>query len=252
MNEREICMNPRNPNSALDELTAIFSEVELQQRGLHNEALDMEDDELAKATVQDTYLKIRKIKAWLKTLSTLKEEVVRSEIFQPDATQSGSSQPQSQSGASRPETPRPKTPPASLMLVPAKPEKPVAVAAQASAGGSAKAPEGDSAGKTPSAFSLFEKTYPVRFWHEIPIKVCEVMIIKKPFVMANLDKEADLNPEARVRFSYREDEIKSNKTRLSNNLWMDTSCDADEGLKLSHGILSLCGFEPDDLSIEYK
>jgi hypothetical protein len=233
MNERKIRMNPGNPNDALDELIATFSAVELQQRALHNEALDMEDDEIAKATLGDTYAKIRRIKAWLKTLSALKDEVAGSEIFQAGNLQAKNSQL--------------KNPPAATANAPEKPD----ALPKPPAGNPVKAQE-DLTGKKPSAFSLFEKAYPVKFWHEIPIKVCEVMIIKKPFVIANLDKEADLNPGERARFSYREDEIKNNKTRLSNDLWMDTTCDAGESVALSRGILTLCGFGPDDLSIEYK
>ncbi|MDR1731901.1 MAG: hypothetical protein LBR61_07385 [Synergistaceae bacterium] len=254
-------MSARNPNDILDELTASLQDAEGQQRRYHNEALDMEDEELSKTTQHETYSRIRKIRGWLQKLSDLRDEFSEAGLFL-----SGQSPAQERKTPGKTinhprEAPREKSEKNALHTA----GSPVFMSSAPTAANRPKLDENpaghpsseDLNSMKPSSFSLLGKIYPVNFWHEILIKVCEVMIFKKPFVMANLDKDAaslDLPPQlaSRLKFSYRDDEIKTNKTRLSNNLWIDTAYNAGECLTLTRSILSLCGFKPEELTVEYK
>ncbi|MGH4050189.1 MAG: hypothetical protein ACREVX_02365 [Clostridium sp.] len=104
--------------------------------------------------------------------------------------------------------------------------------------------------KVPISIKLFDKMYPIKSWNEILIKVCEVMLLKKPYVVATFGRELTLNSEQWTNFSYTESEIKDNKKRLSNGLWIETNRSANDIVNVSKTILKLCGFNEKDLIID--
>lgn len=106
--------------------------------------------------------------------------------------------------------------------------------------------------KNPKSIRLFNKQYPVRYWNEVLIKVCEIMMIKKPYNVARFNRELSLNSDQCKNFSYVESEIKFNKKRLSNGLWVETFKNAKEIIKMSKKILELCGFSEDVLTIDFE
>lgn len=106
--------------------------------------------------------------------------------------------------------------------------------------------------KDPISVKLFDKTYPIRYWNEVLIKVCEIMLFKKPYIVAKFDKEPTLNSDHSTNFSYTESEIKVNKKRLSNGLWIETNRSANDIVKVSKKILELCGFSEKELVVEFE
>jgi hypothetical protein len=106
--------------------------------------------------------------------------------------------------------------------------------------------------KEPIGLKLFDKTYPIKYWNEVLIKVCEIMLLKKPYIVAKFDKESTLNSEHRINFSYIESDIKVSRKRLSNALWIETNRSANDIIKVSKKILELCGFNESDLTVDFE
>jgi hypothetical protein len=98
--------------------------------------------------------------------------------------------------------------------------------------------------------TLLGKEYPVGAWNEIFVKVCEVMLLHKPYMMASMDRDIELNTEYRTYFSYIQSDIKVSGKRLSNGLWIETDMDSQEILKISRRLLEKYGFLPDELQVE--
>lgn len=106
--------------------------------------------------------------------------------------------------------------------------------------------------KKPCSIKLFNKTYSVRDWKEILIKVCEIMLLRAPYEVSRFDKIEKLNSNRQINFSYNQKDIQFNPKRLSNGLWMETNRNADDIVKVSQEILNLCGFNENELVINYK
>jgi len=102
------------------------------------------------------------------------------------------------------------------------------------------------------SIKLFDKVHPMVCWNEILIKVCEVMILKAPYTIARFGREPTLNSKQRTNFSYKASEIKVNKKKLSNGLWIETNRGANDIVKVSKIILELCGFSEKDLTIHFE
>jgi hypothetical protein len=243
-------MSARDLNVIFGELTMAFEEVERQERKAYSDAIDIEDSVLSKATYEKTYAKIHQIKGWIKTLSDLKEEISQSGVFfspvTPPKKTSGNDAPQAvfQSGgdeigggARTNDIPSPEVEAVGESAFFALEEPPVV-------------PSASLANLQPATITVFGKSYSVKGWEDVLVKVCEIMILKKPHIMATLDKNVDLTPSSssNPKFSYEEGRMGSKKKRLSNGLWMDTTYDANVGVLLGR-LLSLCGFDPNELAI---
>lgn len=98
--------------------------------------------------------------------------------------------------------------------------------------------------------TLLGKEYSIRAWNEMFVKVCEVMLLHKPYVMAVMDRDANLNTEAFRNFSYHQSDMKRNGKRLSNGMWIETGCNHKDPLGFCRKILEKCGFSPDELQAE--
>lgn len=105
-------------------------------------------------------------------------------------------------------------------------------------------------GTKPISLKLLRKTYAVRSWTELYIRVCEILLIHRPYVMAGLDSDAQFNSERRTNFSYIQSEIKFNRKRLSNGLWIETNKNSADILNTCYRLLEKCEFSPDELCIE--
>ena len=102
----------------------------------------------------------------------------------------------------------------------------------------------------PISMSVLGKKYPIRFWNEMLVKVCEIMLLKKPYIVATFDKNEKLNSDRRTNFSYSENEIKFTRKRLSNGLWIETNRSRSDIIRVCSDILTICGFPPDAMIIE--
>lgn len=98
---------------------------------------------------------------------------------------------------------------------------------------------------------LLDKPYTLSGWNEVLVKVCQVMMLARPYIFARFDKEPDLNNDEYTNFSYKESEIKGNRKRLSNGLWIRLAGNKDEIIKLSKRMLKICGYAERDLVLDF-
>jgi hypothetical protein len=113
-------------------------------------------------------------------------------------------------------------------------------------------PEQQSVPKTtnPTKITLLGREYSVANLSDIYVKVCEVMMLYRPYIFAAFDKDDELNTEGRTNFSYVHSEIKSNGKRLQNGLWIETDRDSSRIVSDSKKLIEKCGFSSDELLIE--
>ena len=102
----------------------------------------------------------------------------------------------------------------------------------------------------PSIFSLFRRQYPVTGWSDLYHKVCEILILYRPYVMASLAVDSVLNADEQVNFSYIESEIRHTRRALTNGMWIETNKNAEEVLRICFHLLDKCGYSHDDLVIK--
>lgn len=101
---------------------------------------------------------------------------------------------------------------------------------------------------SPINFELFGKHYSVENWKDIFIELCEVMILKKPYKMANLGiREQDMLP-GNSFLSLDEKQIETSK-KLSNGFYVAINGTPEDLRKRCEYILSECGFDSNVLQI---
>ncbi|MCK4260832.1 MAG: hypothetical protein KAX49_17780 [Halanaerobiales bacterium] len=223
-------------NEVLDELKSL----EKQYRKIYNNAVDIEDFEISQKTQSDAYLRIRKLKEWKSIVTDLYTKVSDSNIIEIipsieiDDEVSVTSE--------------------MIDATYDKLDKNNDTVKQ-NLEDNEKATTYDRSENTCKeliSIKLFDKVYSLRHWSEVLIKVCEITLLKKPYIVARFDKEAILNSNKHINFSYLESEIKFNKNRLSNGLWIETNRSATDIVKVSKKILQLCGFDEKDLIVNFE
>jgi hypothetical protein len=105
--------------------------------------------------------------------------------------------------------------------------------------------------RTPAKFSMFGRKVDVRDWADMLVKVCEILILKNPYTVAQFDKYHDLNPLGNTYFSYSQGEIQHVAKKLSNGLWIELQRSPDDIVMLCKKILELCGYPRSELEIEF-
>ncbi|MDR1648841.1 MAG: hypothetical protein LBR71_01150 [Synergistaceae bacterium] len=211
---------------ALNDLIATLEEVVRQKWQMRNRAADEGKSELSANLEKDIFA----VGSWLHTLSGLREEMSRSEIWAAVQEPYAGGTP-CENEPAVPETPRPQESSSS--------EKSVA--------------------ESPARFSLLGKQYEFTGWKKLYLKVCESMILAKPYVMIELDKNEDLNrlaaddnSPARVIFSGTENKIEGEAHRLSNGLYTELLSEKSEVIETASRILEECTFSRDELSMQYE
>lgn len=101
----------------------------------------------------------------------------------------------------------------------------------------------------PLRFSLLNQNYAVSHWREVLVKVCEIMLIHNPYEVALFPENEKLNSDRRINFSFNEQDIKFNKKKLSNGMWIEVNRNAIDIKAVCRKILSLCGYDPNDFII---
>jgi len=99
---------------------------------------------------------------------------------------------------------------------------------------------------------MFGRRVDIRDWADMLVKVCEILILKNPYTVAQFDKYHDLNPYGNCYFSYNQGEIKNNARKLSNGLWIEINRTPDDIVMLCKKILELCGYPRSELEIEFN
>lgn len=89
-------------------------------------------------------------------------------------------------------------------------------------------------------FTFLDITYDIKNIEEILIKVCEILISKFPYKIAYFTKDNQINNED-INFSFNELDIKSQKHRLSNGMWVKINNDSDDIINISDKLLEICG-----------
>jgi hypothetical protein len=106
--------------------------------------------------------------------------------------------------------------------------------------------------RSPARFVMFGRKVDVKDWAEMLVKVCEILILKNPYTVAQFDKYHDLNPLGNCYFSYNQGDIKGNGKKLSNGLWVEINRSADDIVMLCKKVLELCGYPRSELEIEFN
>jgi hypothetical protein len=102
---------------------------------------------------------------------------------------------------------------------------------------------------SPSGFTLLGKQYTVSNWSELYYKVCEILVLHHPYVMANLATDILLNTAEQVSFSYIESEIKHISKALDNGMWIEAEKETEEILRICSYLLNKCGLSHNDFHI---
>ncbi|MCL1788835.1 MAG: hypothetical protein FWG33_00580, partial [Oscillospiraceae bacterium] len=105
--------------------------------------------------------------------------------------------------------------------------------------------------RTPAGFAMFGRRVDVRDWADMLVKVCEILILKNPYTVAQFDKYHDLNPNENSYFSYNRVDIKDMPRKLSNGLWIELNRSNDDVVMLCKKLLELCGYPRSDIEIEF-
>ena len=105
--------------------------------------------------------------------------------------------------------------------------------------------------RIPKGFVMFGRRVDVRDWSDMLVKVCEILILKSPYTVAQFDKYHDLNPLGNRYFSYNRSDIKGVARKLSNGLWIELNRSNDDVVMLCKKVLELCGYPRSDLEIEF-
>jgi len=105
--------------------------------------------------------------------------------------------------------------------------------------------------RTPAKFAMFGRRVDVRDWADMLVKVCEILILKNPYTVAQFDKYHDLNPLGNTYFSYSQGEIQHIAKKLSNGLWIELQRTPDDIVMLCKKVLELCGYPRSELEIEF-
>jgi hypothetical protein len=103
----------------------------------------------------------------------------------------------------------------------------------------------------PKGFSMFGRRVDAKDWAALLTKVCEILILKNPYTVAQFDKYHDLNPLNNCYFSYNQGEIQGTGRKLSNGLWVEINRSPDDIVMLCKKVLELCGYPRSELEIEF-
>jgi hypothetical protein len=106
--------------------------------------------------------------------------------------------------------------------------------------------------RQPLNFTMFGKKTEVSDWQDMLVKICELLILKSPYIVAQFDKYQDLNSVRQTYFSYNEKDVKHMGRKLSNGLWIEVGRTPDDTVMLCKKLLELCGYPRNELEIEFK
>ena len=98
-------------------------------------------------------------------------------------------------------------------------------------------------------FVLFGDEYSVNAWNDVFFKVCEILLLHRPYLMASLDRDVEFNTERRNVLGNILSEIRCNGDRLSNGIHAETLRDVDEILDSCYRLLDKCGISPQELQV---
>lgn len=104
--------------------------------------------------------------------------------------------------------------------------------------------------KKPKTVNLMGNTIAVSTWRDVLVAVCETVYRRKPDVIINLPKDERMNSTRRATFAYGKIGIKVSPVKLSCGIWVEANQSASSTMRISHRLLSICGYDPRQLIIE--
>lgn len=217
----------------LNDITVEFSNLEKYYRDIYNNAIDIDDIEEAQKVLADSLIKIRKIKGLKSSIDNIIKEINDSNLLETNYNNLNKEID-------------------NVTKVNLDEECEKKVTKDNDISEDINESDLEYTSKSPKSIKLFNKIYEIKYWNEVLVKVCEVMLLKEPYIVARFDKEDELNSDIRINFSYKESDIKFNKKRLSNGLWIETNRSANDIVRVSKKILELCGYDENILEINYK
>lgn len=229
-------------NNLINKLNEVVEELiilEKKYRTVYNNALDIEDFEISQKTQSDAYIKIRKLKEWKGNLIDINKNIIDSNIIEIQYSLEEGSEVKAEVIDEINDEGLRKNNGISINNI----------------NESEKTSNYDRStyiSKEPIKMELLGEIYPVKCWNDVLIVVCEIMLLRSPYVVSRFNKEITLNIRQTVNFSYVESDIKGCKKRLSNGLWIKTDRSPDEAFIDSKKILTICRFKEKDLIVHFE
>jgi hypothetical protein len=229
-------------NQCFRELLTFLRAEEVAQKKRYDNAIDIEDMVEATSVTIDTRTKIQQLRKWIEELQRISGEIDAFFHTMPSSLQT-----------------------ANETLTDVDPRLISAQATEQTSFGlahpsSVPFEEQDSAGSvhatgrnaltpiTIERFSLLGKRYCASEWEELLIKLCEALVLKKPYKIASLGANASMTLFDKPVLSLYEQQIISSK-KLSNGLFIDIGGSDNEIKTRCEHILSACGYSSDALQI---
>ena len=216
---------PDGFDSYFNGLTALLRAAEAGQKERHDNAIDIEDTAEAIAVTIDARTRIRQLRKCVEDLQRIREEAADALSYE-----NGSDIAAAEG-----------IPPQTQPEIPAVPGE-----------GRETAPSQNiEAGfiEKPTSFTFLDKNYAVGSWQEILVKLCEEMILNKPYRIAGFGVSCPLNTADGTIFNFDETQIARLPRRLSNGLFVETDGPAIEIKSRCERILEACGYSRDAFQI---
>jgi hypothetical protein len=214
-------------DSYFNGLAAVLRAAEAEQKKRYDGAIDIEDTADAIAVTIDARTKIQQLRKCIEDLQRIREEATNALADESDSDIAVAE-------GTLPET---------QFQIPAVPGEECETV-------SSQNVEEDLADE-PTAFTFLDKTYTVDSWQELLVKLCEAMILNKPYRIAGFGVSCPLNTADRTIFNFDETQIARLPKRLSNGLFVETDGPAIEIKSRCERILEACGYSRDAFKISY-
>lgn len=105
--------------------------------------------------------------------------------------------------------------------------------------------------KIPVELNLFGENYKVNSYEDLFFKMCQILLLKEPYLFSELDKNTFFNNESRTTFSYDKDNILFIGKKLSNGMWVEINLSPEEVVDAVYKLLEICGYKDEDIEIIY-
>lgn len=89
---------------------------------------------------------------------------------------------------------------------------------------------------------------PIEFF----LKVCELMVLHRPYAVGMFHENKTLNWENHINFSYHESDMNNHGIRLNNGLWVNKNQEESKIVTLCYDVIKACGLRENNLIFTLK
>gem|GEM_PF-2764901 len=255
---------PNEFNQYFNRLLTALRAAEVQQKKRYDDAIDIEDMSEATAVTIDARNKIQQLRKWIEDLQRISNEVETTFSAVPSSTHKSDDMaadfaPQAIAELERQDSDENSSASQAEDLPLPVDEKaesenddvvglPPIISQVELASGETTVDDDAFGPLSIEGFTLFGKQYNTSSWQELLIRLCETMVLKKPYKIASLGANAHLTQLGRPILSLNGQQIESYQ-KLSNGLFVDTGGSDHEIKTRCEHILSACGYSSDVLQI---